>query len=129
MIQVAKAVIWKENKYVLLIKRSTSSKFFPSLWDFPGGKAKEGEDVVKALKREVKEETSLEIVPGEEQKEQFYTEQGHTIHFRVFTVTEFTGDVKLSKDHTEYRWVHVDDLQGYELAPIVKLLSIAGAVP
>ena len=129
MIQVAKAVIWKDHKYVLLIKRSADSKFFPSLWDFPGGKIKEGEDVIQALKREVKEEAQLDIVPKEEQNDHFYTEQGHPIHFRVFLVEEFSGDVKLSKDHTEYRWVDVDDIQYYELAPIVQLSMFVGIAP
>ncbi len=61
MIEVVKALIKKNEKY-LLFKRHSDSKFFPGLWDFPGGKIEPGEDVTEALVKESKEETSLDII-------------------------------------------------------------------
>ena len=120
MINVVKAIIKKDNKF-LLLKRSSNSKFFASLWDFPGGKIKGEEKVSEALVREVKEESNLNIKSTDKFDEYNYNEKGHEIHFRVFWPTSFSGEVKLSKDHTEFRWFSKEDLKKYSLAPIVKL--------
>ena len=53
----ARAIILNDNKEVLMMY----SKHFDD-YTFPGGGLKTGEDVLEALKREVKEETGLEIV-------------------------------------------------------------------
>ena len=52
-----KAVIVKEGK-ILFIKQTVKGKEF---WDFPGGRLKFGENPFETLKREVKEETNLDI--------------------------------------------------------------------
>jgi ADP-ribose pyrophosphatase YjhB (NUDIX family) len=54
------AWIEDSNQNVLLVRQSTGLK----LWTLPGGKVKRGESLVKALKREVYEETALRIQIG-----------------------------------------------------------------
>ncbi len=53
---------WIEDsaKGVLLVRQATGSK----LWTFPSSKVKRSESLVKALKREVHEETGLRVQIG-----------------------------------------------------------------
>ena len=52
----------KENK-VLFLKRSEKIKKYPGEWDLPGGHLQVGEEnnLIAALKREVKEETKITL--------------------------------------------------------------------
>lgn len=120
MIEVSKSLIERNGKY-LLLRRSSSSKFFPNLWDFPGGKTNPAEDTREALIRETKEETSLEITPDKKIGDFNYTENDVPIHFQIFSINNFVGDVKLSQDHSAFTWIPKKDLDKYDLAPIVKL--------
>ena len=45
---------------VLLVRQTAGLK----LWTLPGGKVKRGESLIKALKREVREETGLKVQVG-----------------------------------------------------------------
>jgi 8-oxo-dGTP pyrophosphatase MutT (NUDIX family) len=53
-------LIQHDGRY-LLIERGPAERNFPGLWAFPGGKVEEGETVVDTIRREVREETSLEL--------------------------------------------------------------------
>ena len=48
------------NQNVLLVRQSAGLKY----WTLPGGKVKRGEALIKALKREVYEETGLRVQIG-----------------------------------------------------------------
>jgi len=52
------AIIENEGKF-LFIKRSRNSQNMAGKWVFPGGKVEADEDVIQALYRELKEETTL----------------------------------------------------------------------
>lgn len=86
--------------------------------DFPGGKIQEGEAkerqmdaLLMALKREVKEETGLEI----EVKEPFvvwyheFTKEHRNYPKKVYLVgfrcRYISGDLKLSEEHDKFEWV------------------------
>ena len=47
---VQKVLVKYKNKFLILLK-SPNSKNFPNLWDFPGGKPKEGESLLQSLTR------------------------------------------------------------------------------
>jgi 8-oxo-dGTP diphosphatase len=83
--------------------------FFPNGWlDFPGGRINEGEtDVIEALKREVREETALEIQVGRP----FATWLGResTVYLVGYRCRYLSGEVTLSNEHAAYRWVSRED--------------------
>ena len=51
------------NEQDVLIARRPDDKHQGGLWEFPGGKVEEGEDVVAALTRELDEEVALNVRP------------------------------------------------------------------
>lgn len=80
--------------------------------DYPGGKIQEGEfDLVESLKREVREETSLEILVGEAFATwtNIFPPQHRLAGKRVFLVgykcTYVSGEVTLSDEHDKFSWI------------------------
>jgi 8-oxo-dGTP diphosphatase len=123
-----KAVIRQADGRLLLLKRSPNCKINVGKWDLPGGKVERGESFDQALIREVLEETGLEIslqrVVGTAERELpewkvvYLILEGHIV----------SGDLKLSAEHSEYRWATGRDLLDLELVdqfrPFVQPLTL-----
>lgn len=106
-------ILYTDGKQVLLLHRSEATRAYPHTWASTGGGIEEGEDYLEAAKRESKEEIG--------------TLQGNKI-------AEFTADpfvmyifkvdkpfsVKLNNEHTEARWVSLDEVANYKLHPNFK---------
>jgi 8-oxo-dGTP diphosphatase len=80
--------------------------------DFPGGKVQVGEtDFGEALKREVREETNLEIKIGDPftiwYNEFFppHRNAGKKVYLVGFRCEYVSGEIKLSDEHDWYKWV------------------------
>jgi 8-oxo-dGTP diphosphatase len=84
--------------------------------DFPGGKIQEGEeDLVKSLKREVREETGFEIEVGgafavwQRTFPESHKYAGKKVFLVAFKCIFLTGELKLSKEHDNFTWVNNDN--------------------
>lgn len=55
LVEVVAAVIQNENNEILCALRSPNMTL-PNMWEFPGGKVENGEDVYTAIEREIQEE-------------------------------------------------------------------------
>ena len=121
MIRVAKSVIIQNGK-ILLLKRASTSKFFPNLWDLPGGKLDSNENPETAVVRETKEETNLDVECGSLIGEYDLEELKEKIHFWVFSAEVLLGKIHLSADHTDYRWFFSEKIKNYKVTSIVQLV-------
>ena len=108
------ALIAKGNK-ILLTKRNIEP--FKGYWCLPGGHIDFGEDVITAVKREVKEETNLDFKP---KFFSFYNEIIKEIGWHA-VVLVFTGKAvgKLKKDMCEVKeikWFSFDEIKNLSIA-------------
>ena len=101
-IKVVAAVIKKNNK--ILIARRKKGKQLEFKWEYPGGKLKNDEKESAALKRELKEEFSIEASIGKYLTESFCEYGDININLKAYIVQSFSGNFKLV-DHDKIEWI------------------------
>ena len=106
----AKSFIVDKNNRVLILKRSEDDVHCAGVWEIPGGRLALGEDPIKGLKRETKEETGLDIDVFEPLAVKHFTRQDkQKITMLVFLCRALKSPINLSKEHTEYEWIETKD--------------------
>lgn len=106
-IRAIKAIIQKGDK-ILLIKKSDKVDIYPGRWDLPGGRLDAKESWCQGLAREVLEETGLKVNYVRKVRD-WESKKWDTIGKTV--LCEYvSGDVRLSWEHTEYRWMVQEDI-------------------
>jgi len=90
----------------LLLGRRAPGGLMGGLWDLFGGKREPGEDDRGALRRELREELSIEARIGEQLDVCLYDDPRDRSVFRcpVFVVNEWSGEIVLNPEHTEVGW-------------------------
>src|SRR3972149_5541929 len=116
----ASAIIFKEER-VLMIKRSKEPN--KGKWSIPGGGIELGETLAQAVKREVREECSIEI----EVERVFYTteniirdDDGRVKYHYVLVdmLAKYAGgETKAQSDAEECRWVTAEELSELDITP------------
>ncbi|MEA3357523.1 MAG: NUDIX domain-containing protein [Patescibacteria group bacterium] len=118
---VGRLMVLNKKKEFLVVQRSSNDRYRPGMWELPGGKLDEGQDVSDTLHREVLEETSLKIkitVPlvyyqSGISKEGKY--KGLT-YVRMFGIAEcLSGNVVLSHEHENFAWIEMNSISKYEI--------------
>ncbi len=109
---------------VLIVRRSSSEEFYPGHYELPGGKVDFGEHPKASLAREFSEETGLKIAAGHIFNVFTYTSDAdnrHTVEL-VYTATldQDGANVKLSKEHDDYKWVSKEELGDYHMSEAMK---------
>ena len=108
---VSKVIIF-DGREVLLLKRDADSvtERSPWTWDLPGGHLDAGESAEEAATREVKEETELNVSSMSPVGQD--SNIGKLTYF--YTAEDWDGEIKLSKEHEEYKWVSSTELDSYK---------------
>lgn len=99
-----------EPEYLLLKRRK--EKFYGHLWQGVAGRIETGESAVETVLRELQEETQLEPVRVfvVDHVSSFYQNYKDRINLiPVFGIEVNIGEVILSDEHKEYRWVNFDE--------------------
>lgn len=113
----AVAVIVNKDNKILLLKRADEPKtWMPKKWSLVGGGIEKGETPEKACKREIFEETDLNI----DKFVKSFTIQRNTDSVEHLFACRFDGDdseINLNKENTNYGWYDISEIKFLDTVP------------
>ena len=103
-----------QNKKILICQRKKEGDH-PLKWEFPGGKLKDRENNKEALKRELKEELSIEVNEMIFFDEYLYEYKKLSKNLKLvfFQIFQFEGEI-LNKVHQQLKWIDISKLGDYD---------------
>lgn len=108
----AAALVLDDEGRILLGRRAMDP--YAGKWDTPGGFIEEGEDPLDALRRELLEETGLEVEPGAfvtAYTDRYGTREDDPATLNLlWEATIVDGDARPDDDVSELRWFALDEL-------------------
>ena len=117
---VTAAVIW-ENKRVLITQRPEKG-LLGGLWEFPGGKLEQGENLSEALRREILEELGVEIVVGASMGVYHHAYTHFKVTLHAFRCEKTTGVLQRLAVR-DFRWVQPCELETFPMGKIDRQIA------
>jgi 8-oxo-dGTP diphosphatase len=117
----AKAAIVNSEGKVLILREASTYDEGTNIgrYGLPGGRVTPGEHFFDGLKREILEETGLEVKIGKPVyvDEWFPIIKGTPNHIvgMFFECKPLSDNVKLSEEHDDYRWISAAEIDDYEM--------------
>jgi 8-oxo-dGTP diphosphatase len=106
----------QDGKYLLMRRSPEKYPGVKGEWDIPGGRINPGSLLIENLRREVKEETQLEIISEPKlicAQDIIPNSERHIV--RLSYIGETEGEPILdTSENVEYRWLSLSDLKNYE---------------
>lgn len=124
---VALGLVFNDHDEILLIQRHDPN--IPDahlLWDIPGGTNEFGESLEETVRREVREETGIDVVVGEMLPKSVAKTWNHKDYSQHTLVFCFKCSVRKEGTKTDdpkigdIRWEKPDDLASYQFLPTTK---------
>ncbi len=113
----------KDGKYLMVCRSEGSYPGIGGQWEIIGGRIEPGTSLIDNLKREVAEETGLEILglPKLIAAQDILNPDKDRHIVRLTYVGEGKGEVKLSQDHTDFKWLQLSEISKLDkLDPYLK---------
>lgn len=107
-----KALLKNSQGNFLLLHRSAEK--YPEVtnpWDIPGGRIEPGSPLFENLKREIREETGLDLLnePKLIAAQDILKSDKHVV--RLTYVGEIEGTPKLDSEHDDFKWLSLDEIK------------------
>jgi len=124
------AAVIEKGECILLCQKPKNVGPYPNTWHIPGGGVNsESETLIEAVKREVLEETNLQITNiapvyfGEDTTENWQKDLTHFI-FLIFRCQYKDGKLKPGDDIATTKWVKKSEVMSFDInQPTQKLLK------
>jgi 8-oxo-dGTP diphosphatase len=113
LVAVGAIIEHRQTGQILLLKRAERATFLPGVWEDIGGRMKQFEEPEHALRREVQEESGLqiEIVRPINVFHLYHGESSADNEMIIITYwcRSHSDQVVLSHEHSEFRWLSPQD--------------------
>jgi 8-oxo-dGTP diphosphatase len=113
LLQVGVKVLLKNSEGKFLLVRRNPKKYpdVGAQWDIVGGRIDPGFDLMANLKREVMEETGLELLADVKlvAAQDILREDRHVV--RLTYLGEIEGEPKIDEEHIEYDWFSSEEIK------------------
>ncbi len=123
-IEVVAAVFKKDNKFFCAQRKDKGE--LAKKWEFPGGKIENNETHQEALKREIFEELSAEIVVKDYITTVIHEYKGFLLTMHAYYCDIINGNLVIS-EHLDSKWLTLDEMMDYDFAaadlPIIKKIN------
>lgn len=126
----AGAVVSRADGRILVVRRGQAPS--AGLWSIPGGRVDANETLEVAARREVQEETGLDVVVGALIGEVELPHGADTYLVSDFaaTVDGDPDELRAGDDASDARWVTYDEIQSLDCSPeLVETLATWGVLP
>jgi len=124
MIKNISAVIEDKKGKILLLKRNSNEKWYPKKWCIVAEKMKENETPDECFKRGLIEETGIKLckkIERIERRESYLFEDGDFKRIIYpYRCKIDNNDIKLNHEHSDYKWVALEELSSLDIAKPVK---------
>jgi mutator protein MutT len=109
-------VALKDSKF--FIARRCGGGEMDGKWEFPGGKAEDGETLEDALEREFLEEFGIKTRCGARLGESGFTHRGETHILYAYRIyfTESLESIVLT-EHSDWKWASPDEIRALDFTP------------
>jgi len=104
----------RNGKYLITQRRPEA--VLPLLWEFPGGRAEDGETDQQALKREMVERLDVEIEVGPQLATSVHDYEGYTVTLVVYQAELLSEKLQPSRVNA-FHWVASEDFCNYQFPP------------
>jgi mutator protein MutT len=111
---VAAALILDQERILIAQRREEDVQGL--LWEFPGGKVREGEDPRQALQRELKEELDIEVEVGTIFDTNYYVYPQYPVLLLVYRCDLGKG-IPRPLGCRDLRWVPVAEMENFPMPP------------
>jgi mutator protein MutT len=108
---VSCGVICRMNEFLICKKGNEKDM---GLWEFPGGKLKQSENIFNCISREIKEELSIKVKPLKEIHR--YEFSDYILVFIQCIITQ-PEELLVLNEHTDYKWIQLQDVINYSFVP------------
>lgn len=103
---------------VLLCHRRSDRRWYPDVWDLPGGHVRDGEDPRQALVRELGEELGVRVRLPTDAADAVVRDTDAGFEMSIWIVDAWEGEIvnTAPDEHDAVRWFTADDIAGLNLA-------------